>query len=129
MYCSHLSFHLRSLLFLVLSYRMSGLRVGAQVFEQLTVQPLQDAVSNIVEHKTALLELAARAAVLLSEGYNIRGSEWKCVDDLLIFQESRHQNIQRKGRPKPHRKNVKWLCLYWEMHSLSVYQYRACCLI
>ena len=41
--------------------------MGAQVFEQLTVQPLQDAVSNIVEHKTALLELAAKADSLAQQ--------------------------------------------------------------
>ena len=43
------------------------MRVGAQVFEQLTVQPLQGAVSNIVKHKTALLELAAKADSLAQQ--------------------------------------------------------------
>ena len=41
--------------------------MGAQVFEQLPVQPLQDAVSNIVQHKTALLELAAKADSLAQQ--------------------------------------------------------------
>ena len=39
-----------------------GLRVGAQVFEQLNIQPLSDAVANIVENKRNLLELVEKAS-------------------------------------------------------------------
>ena len=53
--------------YLFWSHQTLGLRVGAQVFEQLTVQPLQDAVSGIVESKTALLELAAKADSLAQQ--------------------------------------------------------------
>ena len=39
-----------------------GLRVGAQVFEQLNIQPLSEAVANIVENKRNLLELVEKAS-------------------------------------------------------------------
>jgi len=38
-----------------------GLRVGAQVFEQLNVQPISDAVGLMVDSKKQLLELMAKS--------------------------------------------------------------------
>jgi hypothetical protein len=39
-----------------------GLRVGAQVFEQLSAQQLGEAVAEIADYKRTLLEYVARAS-------------------------------------------------------------------
>jgi hypothetical protein len=38
-----------------------GLRVGAQVFETLSIQPLGEAMASVVDSKKSLFELVAKA--------------------------------------------------------------------